>query len=146
MTASNHKPDDKEKRFLEYYQRLISEIHQADAHFKLWKRLQNYRTDSFEELNSAPFFFNFTIKAHLDAALMHIFKVIDKTRGSVNIWEFLGFVEKNLGIFSIEAFSQRIIDSEWYETQVKSHIPIASNTVQEDRAQLRKLEHRQKMH
>jgi len=140
MIASDRKPDCKEKQFLEYYQRLISEILQADAHFKLWKRLQNYRTDYLEELNQASFFFNFTIRAHLDAALIHIFKFFDKRKDSLSIWRFLDFIEKNLGIFSTESFSQRMVNNEWYETQVNSHIPITFETVQEDRAKLTELE------
>jgi len=141
MTASDRKPDCKEKQFLKYYERLMSEILQADAHFKLWKRLQNYRTDYLKELNQAPFFFNFTTRAHLDAALIHIFKFFDKRKDSLSIWRFLDFIEKNLEIFSTESFSQRIdIDNEWYETQVNSHIPITFKTAQEDRAKLIELE------
>jgi len=140
MTTSNHKPDGEEKQFLEYHRRLIDEIHQADAHFKLWKRLQDYRADYPKELNQAAFFFIFTTRAHLDATLMHIFKVIDKTKGSLNIWKLLDVVEENLNIFSTEAFSQRMVDNEWYETQVNSHIPITSKIVQGDREKLKKLE------
>jgi hypothetical protein len=125
-----------ESKYEKYYNLLIGEIINARMHFGLYKRLQEARKDYFDELNQAPGFFSFTIKAHLDAGLMHVSRLLKKQTGSITVWKFLDFIENNLDLFSTKAFSQRMAKDSFYENQVKSHRPVSLEDVENHRNQL----------
>lgn len=112
-----------EQLFKKYYDKLIWETIWARAHLKLWERLESYRTSYLKELKQAPHFFNLTMKAHLDDALLTLSRILDKSKGDpLTIWKFLNFIEQNKEIFS-----------------VKSHIPITPKVIQEDEQKLENL-------
>lgn len=141
MTADEYKPTKEEQPFLKYYEKLIWQTLYARAHLKLQERLESYKSDYLKELNQAPHFFTFTIRAHLDDALLTLSRILDKHDRSLSIWKFLSFVEQNSEIFSNEAFAQRMSGkSDYYEYQVKSHTPITLQGIEEDRQKLRSLE------
>ncbi len=127
MTTSNYEPTLQEKRFLKYHERLVKELQHANLHFSLWKRLENYRADYLKELNQAHVFFRSTIEAHLEAALLHIFRVIDTHKDSVNIWTFLRFCDENQEIFSVEALSQHRTDIDEDKKKLETLRPITKN-------------------
>lgn len=134
----------KEKLFQKYYNKLIWETIHARAHLKLWERLESYRASYLKELNQAPHFFTFTLKAHLDDTLVTLSRILDRRRRGdpLSIWKFLDFAEQNLGIFSNEAFSQRMKQKPDYdEYWVKSHTPITLQEIEKDRQRLESLEH-----
>ncbi len=133
-----------EKYFQKYYDKLIWETIHARAHLKLWERLENYRASYLKELNQAPHFFTFTLKAHLDDTLVTLSRILDRRRRGdpLSIWKFLDFAEQNLGIFSNEAFSQRKRRKPDYnERWVKSHTPITQKEIEEDKQKLSSLKH-----
>ena len=131
-----------EEYFQKYYDKLIWQTLYARAHLKLWERLENYKSSHLKELNQAPHFFTFTMRAHLDDALMTSSRIMRKQKGALTIWKFLDFVEKNSGIFSNEAFSQRERRKPDYnERWVKSHTPITQKEIEEDKQKLLSLEH-----
>jgi len=131
-----------EEYFQKYYDKLIWQTLYVRAHLKLWERLENYKSSHLKELNQAPHFFTFTIRAHLDDALMTLSRIIRKQKGALTIWKFLDFVEKNSGIFSNEAFSQRERRKPDYnERWVKSYTPITQKEIEEDKQKLLSLEH-----
>ena len=75
----------------------------------LWERFEKYKTtDYIDELNQATYFFNFTIKAHLDDVLSTLSRIIEKHNDSLTIWKFLDFVEQNKDIFSHQAYQKRL--------------------------------------
>lgn len=129
--------------FQKYYDRLIWETLRARAHLKLWERLENYRaTDYLDELNTAPHFFNFTIKAHLDDALLTLSRILDRRlrHDPLSIWKFLNFVEQNQDIFSTQAFHQRMVEEPNYDEHwARSHKPITPKNIEEDRQRLASL-------
>lgn len=127
---------DEEGKYKHYYNSIIQEIINARMHFRLYKCLQESKKDYLKELNQAPGFFNFTIKAHLDAGLMHVFRVLKKQRGSITVWKFLDFVDSNLELFSTEAFSERKAGSLFYEDQVRNHRPVTHGDVKNDKDKL----------
>ncbi len=131
-----------EDYFQKYYDRLIREILDARAHLKLWERLEKFKaTDYIDELNQAPHFFTFTIKAHLEDALLTLSRILDKHEDSLSIWKFLDFAEQNREIFSAQAFHQRMKQKPNYdEYWVKSHTPITLKEINEDRQKLASLE------
>jgi len=131
-----------EDYFQKYYDRLIREILDARAHLKLWERLEKFKaTDYIDELNQAPHFFTFTIKAHLEDALLTLSRILDKHEDSLSIWKFLDFAEQNREIFSAQAFHQRMKQKPNYDEHwVKSHTPITLKEINEDRQKLASLE------
>jgi hypothetical protein len=62
--SMKYEATDEEKRFLEYYDKLIWEILFARAHLKLRERLDYYRNEYHRELNQASHFFTLTMRAH----------------------------------------------------------------------------------
>ena len=130
-----------EEYFQKYYEKLIWQTFYARAHLTLWERLESFQFSHLKELNQAPHFFAFTIQAHLDDALMTLSRIIRRQRGALTIWKFLDFVEKNLEIFSNEAFSRRKGNKPNYEERkIKSHIPIAHKRIEEDKQRLLNLQ------
>ncbi len=141
MDASEYKPTDVEKRFLKYYEKLILETIQARAHLKLWERLEGYKSSYLDELNSAPHFFNFTMKAHLDDTLMTLSRILREQNKAFTISKFLDFVEREIKVFSSEAFCHRVKCNPSYdEYWIKSHSPITKEKIEEDRRKLGSLE------
>jgi hypothetical protein len=131
-----------EKYFQKYHKKLIWETQNTRAHLELWERLERYKSSHLKELNQAPHFFTFTIKAHLDDALLILSRILDRHEDSLSIWKFLNFVEQNCQIFSTEAFRQRMMQKPDYDEHwTKSHEPITSKEINEDRQKLAKLEH-----
>ncbi len=131
-----------EEYFQKYYDELMRQAINARAHLKLWERLEKYRSSYLKELNQAPHFFTFTMRAHLDDALMTSSRIMRKQKGALTIWKFLNFAEKNSEIFSDEAFSQRMKQKPDYdEDWGKSHTPITRKEIEEDKQKLSNLEH-----
>lgn len=78
---------------------------------------------------------------------MTLSRILDRRRRGdpLSIWKLLDFAEQNLGIFSNEAFSQRMKQKPDYEKyseyQVESHTPITQKEIEEDKQKLLSLEH-----
>lgn len=133
---------EKERLFQKYYDRLIMEALHARAHLNLWERFEKYKATSYiDELNQARYFFNFTIKAHLDDVLVTLSRILDRHKEALSIWKFLSFAEKNREIFSTQAFNQRMIKKPDYDKYwAESHKPITLKEIEEDRQKLGSLE------
>ena len=130
-----------EKYFQKYYDKLIGQTINARAHLKIWECLENYKSSYLHELNQAPHFFTFTIRAHLDDALMTLSRILDRHADSLSIWKFLNYVERNRKIFSKDVFSQRMKGNTYYDSLMESHTPITRKEIEEDRQELGNLEH-----
>ncbi len=129
---------------MKYYDKLVQEIIRANFHFKLWRRLEDCKVEYIHELRQANAFWVFTMQAHFDAALMHLFKVLDTHPDALSIRKFLNFVDSNSRIFSTMAFEQRQTakgtDKELCRYQVARHCPICHQHIKEDEAKLNRLE------
>jgi hypothetical protein len=133
----------KERLFQKYYDRLILETLHARAHINLWERLEKYKATGYvDELNTATYFFTFTIKAHLENVLVTLSRILDRHKKSLSIWKFLNFAEQNTAIFSTQAFHQRMKQKPDYdEDWDRSHKPITLKEIEEDRHKLESIEH-----
>ncbi|OGO06777.1 MAG: hypothetical protein A2Z76_04790 [Chloroflexi bacterium RBG_13_56_8b] len=132
-----------EEYFKKYHEKLIWETQNTRAHLELWERLERYKSSHLKELNQAPHFFTFTIKAHLDDALLTLSRIVDRRlrHDPLSIWKFLNFVEQNYDMFSTEAFCQRMMQKPNYDEHwTKSHEPITIKEINEDRQRLTSLE------
>lgn len=126
----------RDNMYKKYYEKIINELINARMHFRLYKRLQEARNEYLDELNQAPGFFSFTIRAHGDAGLMSVARVLKKQRESITIWKFLDFVESNLELFSAESFTHRMNKDERYEDRVRWHRPVTLNDIETDKNKL----------
>jgi len=131
---SNLKPkiNPKEEKYLKYYHKLIEELLWADLHLKLWGRLIDYTG----QLHVANTFFTVTMKAHLDAALVHLFKIFDTHEDSLSIWKFMKYVDTNTEIFSTESFVRRMAGNTNLDYLLKSHAPVTSTDIEKDKNKL----------
>ena len=136
MSTSEYQPTKEEALFLKYYEELIKETTYAHAHLKLWEQLVDCTKEYLHELNEAPHFFRLTMKSHLDNTILTLSRILDKYEGSLSIWKFLDLVEQNREIFSTQAFQNHIINNQYYEDLIKSHVPITLNDIQGHRKEL----------
>jgi len=142
MTTPVYKSTKIELKFKKYYDKLIWETINARAHLKLWERLEKYKSSHLHELNQAPHFFNFTIKAHLDDALLTLSRILREQRDALTISEFLNFAEQNKGIFTTQAFEQHQRHKpNFIEYWTENHKPVTPENIEEDRQKLKSLEH-----
>ena len=129
-----------EEYFQKYYDKLIWGTIFARAHLKLNEHLDNYRSSYLHELNQAPHFFKLTMLAHYDDALLTLSRILDRHEDSLSVWKFLNFVEQNHGIFSSQAFRQRMKGNPHYKSLIESHTPVTTKEVNEDKQKLGALE------
>ena len=129
----------KEQIYIDYFNALMAEVHQANTHFQIWKALTEATNEYNAELNEARVFFASTIYAHLKAAINHACKLIDVHPKALSILKFLNFVKKNLNIFSTKRFTQRIEDLNNMESLIDRYVPVTSKTMIKDRRKLKSL-------
>ncbi|MBN1161881.1 MAG: hypothetical protein JXA17_08040 [Dehalococcoidales bacterium] len=141
MVSSEYQPTKKEMLFLKYYEALIQETMHAHSHLKLWEQLVDHSKDYIDEFNEALHFFRFTIKAHLDDAILTLARILDNNEKSLNIWKFLHYAEQNIEIFSIEAFDRHIKNDQYYNDLMESHSILTLSDIISDRKKLDELKH-----
>lgn len=132
-TEEYQQRDAREQRFVRYLDHLRRELQFADFHFRLSKRLMICVNSYNAELNNAPAFWGATINAHREAALWHLFRVIDQHPDGLHITKFLNYVENNWSFFP-EVFS-RSDSSSW----VSGKPTVSHQTIDDDRKRLDEL-------
>jgi HEPN superfamily AbiU2-like protein len=124
------------KNYLIYSKALMSEVSQANIHFKMWKALSEAIKEYNTEFNEARVFFATTIHAHLKAAINQTCKLIDEHGDALGILRFLNFVENNLDIFSTKRFANRVKNNSYLIT---GHVPINSQLITKYRRKMKSL-------
>jgi hypothetical protein len=124
-----------ERLFEEYREHLKSEVVRLVSYMKLYRHINEKRTDRLAEMNIAPSFFQVTLDALFSAIVLWVDKLLGKRseRGFIN---YLSFVENNIGIFAISELKRRknYPDGHWmlnrkaitYQTVVKHRKQIAA--------------------
>ena len=95
-----------EKKFEDHRNKLRHEATCLASYIALYRNLHERRTDRLAEMNLAPAFFQTVIMALNSALILWVSKLFDKN-GQRGIFNFLSFIENNLGIFSIEQLQRR---------------------------------------
>ena len=95
-----------EKLFEEYREYLKSEVVRLVSYIKLYRRINEKRTDRLDEINVAPSFFQITLDALFSGIILWVDKLLGprSERGFIN---FLAFAENNRGIFEISELQRR---------------------------------------
>ena len=101
--ASNQKLTAKEEEFIRYHRVLRGEVDNANWHFQAWKALWRLMESHIEEFNVAHTFFRLTMRAHLLETVHRLHRICHRGEDSMNMFEFLDFVRKNLDIFTAQS-------------------------------------------
>lgn len=99
-----------EEEFSRYHEKLRNELNMIYWHFRLLEYIKEIQSDYQEELKQLPLFFGLTINAHIVYVLTRINNFFGKKEKEkhLHMYSFLDFVEKNLCIFSNQAFERRL--------------------------------------
>ena len=126
--STNPIPEE-EREYLKYFKALLSEVKSARTHYNIWKSIINAFNMYNPEVNEARVFFSNTEYAHRLAALTHGYKIFFESSGDLNILRLLNHISRNLDIFSIERYSQRIQGRTHYDSLLSNHIPLTPNDI-----------------
>ena len=126
--STNPIPEE-EREYLKYFKALLSEVKSARTHYNIWKSIINAFNMYNPEVNEARVFFSNTEYAHRLAALTHGYKIFFESSGDLNILRLLNHISRNLDIFSIERYSQRIQGRAYYDSLLSNHIPLTPNDI-----------------
>ena len=126
-----------EKLFEDYREYLKSEVVRLVSYIKLYRRINEKRTDRLDEINIAPSFFQVTLDALFSAIILWVYKLLGSRseRGFIN---FLSFVENNRKILEIPELQRRkeYPDGHW----MLDREPITYQTIENHRKQIAELE------
>jgi hypothetical protein len=89
---------------------LVDELIDARDHFKLHQNLDAAIPDYGVEFNQSPVFWSMTLRAHMDATLVRLFKAYDLYDGkpSLSLRSFLETIKANLYLFDEPNFRERL--------------------------------------
>lgn len=137
MTMSTNPIPEEERIYLIHFEALLSEVRTAKIHFNIWKSIINAIHIYNFEINEARVFFSNTEYAHRLAALTHAYKIFYGSSEDLNIYRFLNYASRNLDIFSIERYSQRIRGRDYYDSLLSNHIPLKIDDIRNYKYMLR---------
>jgi AbiU2 len=95
-----------EKQFEAYRHHLNYEATRLACYVAVYRRLYERRNDRLREMNLAPAFFSTVTNALLSAIILWTDKLFDE-KGQRGIFDFLAFVESELGMLAIEQLKRR---------------------------------------
>lgn len=82
------------EKFKKWREVLASQLVAAYTHYHIWEQLWPSE-ESLSVLNRFRVFFHHTIAAHLQLFFLHVTKVTEDRRDSINLWRLLDEVEKS---------------------------------------------------
>lgn len=88
---------------------LIQECIKGQIHYRLWKRLNESFGKEKNTIELFPLFFQFTAEAHFNCTRLHLFRIIDDTKGANSIKALIEFAEKHPEFFSSEIRFEEVI-------------------------------------
>jgi hypothetical protein len=86
---------------------LQNQLFNAKAHFEIYMGLAKSWDEHILEIQNSPVFWQFTMKAHIDASVVYLCRVYDSHRAALQLSTFLENVEKNIGLFCESEFRKR---------------------------------------
>ena len=104
------------KQFQSLLEALASELVEANIHYKLHRGLADSIPDYLTELNQSPTFWSLTLKSHLDVSMYRLCKIYDQHSKSLNLKNLLDTIKKNIGLFDVENFRERLKENPFVES------------------------------
>ncbi|TRZ50249.1 hypothetical protein D4S03_07055 [bacterium] len=126
-----------EKLFEEYREYLKSEAIRLVSYIKLYRRMNERKSDRLHEMNVAPSFFQVTLDALFSAIILWVDKLLG-ARSERVFNNFLAFVENNRDIFAISELQKRkqYPNGHW----MLNREPITYDTIDKHRKQIAELD------
>ena len=110
---------------------LVSEIVDANIHWRLHSDLIDQIEKYEKEFNQSPAFWSFTFQAHLDATIFRLIRIFDSHNSSLSLTNLLNTIAANLDLFEIDRFRKRLKENIFVDS-------LAKNARKPDEPQLRK--------
>lgn len=107
------------KEFLNLLKALASELVEANIHYRLHRAIADSIPDYLEELNQSPAFWQLTLRSHLDVSMYRLCKVYDQHSKSLNLLNLLDTIKKNIELFDVENFKERLKENPFVESLSK---------------------------
>jgi hypothetical protein len=88
---------------------LQRDVFRAKVHFDIFKGLMEAWPEYNQEIRNSPCFWNFTMQAHIDAAVVGLCRIYDEDDAALQLKRFLEeSIEKNPNLFNEAAFKTRL--------------------------------------
>lgn len=110
---------DNSKQFHHLLKALASELVEGNIHYKLHRDLVDSISIYSTEINQSTTFWSLTIKSHLDVSMYRLCKIYDQHSKSLNLKNLLDTIKKNIGIFDVEDFRERLKDNPFVDSLSK---------------------------
>ena len=82
---------------------LVHDCLYGQLHYRTWRRLNKSFGGEADTMGVAVLFFVSTAEAHLNSCRLHLFRLLDDSKGSLSLKGLIKFAEENKGIFKREA-------------------------------------------
>ncbi len=82
-------------------------LEDAMIHFELFMGIRKNSLKCQHDISSTPVFWQYTMKAHSDTALLHLCRIYDVNSSSIQMSRFLENVQSHQNLFSEPAFRER---------------------------------------
>jgi hypothetical protein len=96
------------EKFSKELDSLQKDIFQAKVHFDIFDGLRQLWPKYFQQIRNSPCFWNYTMQAHIDAAVVRLCRIYDEHRSAFQITRFLEEIQKNSNLFNEPAFRERL--------------------------------------
>jgi hypothetical protein len=88
---------------------LQRDVFYAKVHFDIFNGLRNSWSEYIREIQNSPCFWDFTMRAHIDACVIRLCRIYDEDGSAFHLTRFLEeSIRKNPDLFSEEAFRERL--------------------------------------
>jgi hypothetical protein len=85
------------------------DVFSAKVHFDIFNGLRNSWSEYIQEIRCSPCFWDFTMRAHIDACVTSLCRIYDEDGSAFHLTRFLEeSIRKNPNLFSEEAFRERL--------------------------------------
>ena len=99
----------------EEFGEIIEAIHQICLfgwdHWRIWRQMHDFAVTDNESANYSPAFYQMTMEAHQNCAILSVYKLFDTDRRSFNMLKLLDLVSSNLNLFDFAKYGI-IVDDE----------------------------------
>ncbi len=120
------------EQFAEFIRVLWDELHWADVYYGIFKEGSKLSKRYETAFNSAPFFWDYTLRAHRQTALVYVHRLYDQNADSFKLHRFLLTIRNHPEIFEANAVRKRRAKDPHADRLIKSIGPIDHAQLERD--------------
>jgi hypothetical protein len=98
---------DSPEKFRGFLRELWDELYWANFYYDILKELSQLCKEHTLAVNSSPIFWNYTLRAHYQTAMVYLHRIYDQNTESFNLHRFLLTVRENREIFDLANVRKR---------------------------------------